>query len=143
MEKEDKKVFVAGYYDDRIFEGEFFDGMCLYDDKVNCYTLEEVLKLPFVEGVEQWFEENDEEEREFYRISDKEKIKAILDYTEYDEIAGVEYYETEEEAKNKLNYLLEKIHNIEEKIKTGKIVYKGQKQDEYGNFKEVYSLKED
>lgn len=135
-----KKVFVAGCYDNRIFKGNFFDGMCLYS-KADCYSLEEVLKLSFVENIEEWFEEN--EERAFREITEEEKINAILDYIQYDEIANIEYLETEEKALKRKNELLEEINDIEEKIKIGEIVYIGQKQDQYGNFRDVYKLKLD
>ena len=138
------KNFVAGYYDGRIFKGDFFDGMCLYDSKINCYSLEEVLKLPFVENVEEWFEEIDDDGRTFSEIPEKEKIKVILDYVEGDEIANVEYFETEEEAFKRKKELLEELNDIEEKIKAGEIVYVGQEQDQngyFGGYREVYEFK--
>ena len=44
------KLFVGGYYDMRIFKGECFDGKTLFRKDIKTYTLQEVLKLSFVEG---------------------------------------------------------------------------------------------
>lgn len=133
-----KKIFVGGYYDnDRIFEGYFNENITLFKN-VDCYTLEEALKLPFIEGVKEWFEETDIEERAFNEISDEEKIKAILTYISGDEIAELVYCETEEEARKIKQVDLDEIEEINKLISEGKMVYAGTKQDEYGNFKEVY-----
>lgn len=138
MRKEkSKKVFVGGRYDSRIFKGDFFNGMCLYDNKVDCYTLEETLNLPFIEGVVKWFNENDIEERNFNELSEQEKIEVILNYTQYDDIANIEYLGTEEEALKRKNELLSELNDIEEKIKTGEIVYTGQNTYEYRNLEEI------
>lgn len=130
------KNFVGGYYDDRIFKGEHFQGRTPFDKKIDCYTLEEVLNLPFVEGVKEWFEENDDYERDFDEIPEKEKINAILEYVEGDEIAGVLYFETEALAEEFKKDTLDEIKSDEENS-----VYIGKKQDQYGNFRDVYEYK--
>lgn len=127
------KNFVGGYYDDRIFKGEYFEGKTPFDKKIDCYTLEETLNLPFIEGVKEWFEENDDEERDFDEIVKEEKIKAILEYVESDEIAGLVYFETEEEAEKFKQDNLEEIKRAEENS-----IYIGKKQDQYGNYRDVY-----
>ena len=137
MCKENKKLFVGGYYDDRIFRGDYFDGKTPFNKNIDCYTLEEALKLPFVENVKEWFEETDIEERAFDEIPDEEKINTILNYIEGDEIAGLVYFETEEEAEKFKQDTLDEIKSNEENS-----VYVGQEQDQYGNFRDVYEFKE-
>lgn len=136
MERTERKVFVGGYYDDRIFRGEYFEGKTPFDKEINCYTLEEALKLPFVEGVKEWFEENSSDK--FYKISNEEKIKAILNYIENDEIASLIYFESEEVAEKYKKDTLKEIEKLEKEIK-----YIGKEQDERGVFREVYRQRKD
>lgn len=133
---ENLKLFVGGYYDDRIFEGERFESKTPFNKEINTYTLDEALKLPFVEGVIEWYEDlNDEETWE--ELSFEEKAKAIEKYMEGDEIAGMVYFETEEEAEKYKNDVIKEIEECEkESICTGQI------QDQYGCFRDVYEFRE-
>jgi len=130
----EKKLFVGGYYDDRIFEGEGFEGKTPFNKNIDTYTLTEVLNLGFVENVTEWFEEK--EEKEWNEATEQEKIKAIINYTESDEIAGVLYFETEEEAQNFKNEVVKEIEEIEQRVS-----YDGKRQDREGYFREVYIIK--
>lgn len=134
MRKENLKLFVGGYFDDRIFKGDWFDGKTPFNKDINTYTLDETLKLGFVEGVIEWFEENNE--REWDELSFDEKAKAIEKYEESDEIAGIVYFKTEEEAEKYKDEVIKEIEDIEkESICTGQI------QDKYGQFRDIYEHK--
>lgn len=134
MKKENLKLFIGGYFDDRIFKGEWFEGKTPFNKNINTYTLDEALKLEFMEGVIEWFEENNEEKWD--ELSFDEKAKAIEKYEESDEIAGIVYFETEEEAEKYKDEVIKEIENIEkESICTGQI------QDKYGHFRDVYEHK--
>lgn len=128
-----KKLFVGGYYNQRIFKGEVFDGKTPFNTDVCIYTLEEVLELGFIDKdyLIEWYELN--EEKKWDDATEKEKTKAVLDYTEGDEIAGLEYCDSEKEAEDYKNYILEDIKECEEKSE-----YFGTIQDQYGYFREVY-----
>lgn len=131
------KLFVGGYYDDRIFDGEYFEGTTQFNKEIDTYTLDEVLKLAFVENVVQWYEE--ENEKDFYLDTTfEEKAKAIEEYTCDDEIAGILYFETEEEAED---YKQKIIKEVEDKEKNA--VFVDKKQDKYGYWREVYVAKDD
>lgn len=127
-----KKLFVGGYYDDRIFNG--IEEKTPFSKCINTYTLEEVLKLGFVENVIEWHEEDDENER-WENISDNDKIDAILTYVENDEIAGLLYFETEDQAEKFKNDTIKEVEDLEKDIE-----YAGKQQDTYGNFREVYEI---
>lgn len=130
-----EKLFVGGYYDDRMFKGDYFDGKTPFGKNINTYTLEEVLQLGFVEPVREWFEEI--YEKEWDEATEEEKIEGILLYTQDDEIASLLYFDTEEEAENYKNQVIEEIEKLEQEIE-----YIGKEQDSYGNFREVYILKD-
>lgn len=49
MSKENLKLLVGGYFDDRIFEGEYFEGKTPFNSEIDTYTLEEAYKLGFCE----------------------------------------------------------------------------------------------
>lgn len=134
MKKEILKLFVGGYFDDRIFKGERFEGKTPFDKNINTYTLDEALQLGFVEGVIKWFEENNG--KEWDNLSFNEKANAIEKYEESDEIAGIVYFETEEETEKYKDEVIKEIENIEkESICTGQI------QDKYGHFRDIYEHK--
>ena len=120
--------FVGGYYDDRIFKGEEFDGKTPFGKDIDIYTLEEVLKLGFVENVKDIYD--------WEELSEQEKINAILDYTGSDEIAGLIWCENKEVAEKCKQEILEDVEELEKNIE-----YVGKEQDEYGIFREVYISK--
>lgn len=155
MGKNKLKLFVGGYYDARIFKGSHFDGKTPFGDSIDTYTLEEALKLSFVEGTKEWFEQEGEEwyeeefgkeyiENEYFGVdfdslTDEEKTQAILKYTSSDEIAGLEYFDTEEEAEKYRNEVLEEIEDSERNS-----IYCKQIRDNYcGCFRDVYVHKND
>lgn len=137
MKKENLKLFVGGYYTEEIFKGEQFEGMCFFDD-VDTYTLEEVLKVEFVdEAFLEWYEENFyEAEGNFNSLSFSDKVNYILEYVENDGIAGLTYFDTEEEAEA---YKNECIENLE--WAKNNSVYIGTELDKYGYFREIYEYK--
>lgn len=130
------KLFVGGYYDDRIFVGEFFEGKTHFSKDIDVYTLSEVLRLPFIENVTNVYEE--ESGREWEDLSEEEKIEAIMYYNSSDDISGLMYFETEEAALSCKNETLEELEYIENHLE-----YEGKKQDCYGFFRKVYSFKKE
>lgn len=131
---EDLKLFVGGYYDDRIFEGKEFEGKTPFSKNINTYTLSEVLELGFVEPVNEWFDEI--YEKEWDEIEDQERANAIIEYVDSDELAGLLYFNTEQESNRYRNDVINEIEELEKNIK-----YIGKQQDSYGNFKEVYTYR--
>lgn len=129
--KKELKLFVGGYYDDRIFVGEKFEGKTPFGKNIDIYTLSEALKLGFVEGVKEWFSE--ENEKDFDELDENEKIEAIINYTDGDEIAGILYFDNEEEASEYKASILKEIKDIELNSE-----YDGKTQDNQGNFRETY-----
>ena len=75
---------------------------------------------------------------DFDDFTDEEKKDLILNWTSTDEIAGLEYFETEEEAEKYKKGVLEEIKDAEDNS-----VYNGAIQDNYGHFREVYVYKDD
>lgn len=128
------KLFVGGYYDERIFIGDFFEEKTPFDKRIETYTLSEVLKLGFVEGVIGFYEENTQKNWE--EATEEDRIKAILKYTEGDEIAGLLYFETELEAEAYKNEVINELTDIESNVN-----YIGKQQDAYGYFREAYKYK--
>lgn len=122
-------LFVGGYYDGRIFDG--VEEKTPFSKEISIYTLEEVLKLGFVENVIEWYE--DKEELEWDEISEQEKTKAILAYVEYDEIAGLVYFDEKEKAEKYRNDVIKEIEELEKTYK-----YSEKVEDGYGNFREVW-----
>lgn len=92
-------VFVGGYYEKKNIGNE---ELKVFDD-IKIYNLEEALNLPFVEGIEEFyndrFEEPEDRTNEFYELSDEMLEKLIIEYVKYDEIATLYAFDTELEAK--------------------------------------------
>lgn len=92
-------VFVGGYYQKKNIGNE---ELKIFDD-IKIYNLEEALNLPFVEGIEEFyndkFEEPEDRTNEFYELSDEMLEKLIIEYVKYDEIATLYAFDTELEAK--------------------------------------------
>lgn len=130
----ESKLFVGGYYDDRIFVGDFFDGKTPFDKTIDTYTLSEVLKLAFVENVVDFY--NEKNEKDWEEATEEEKVKAIIDYVAGDEIAGLLYFATEGEAKLYKDEVIKEVEYIEKNSE-----YDGMQQDKYGYFREVYKYK--
>lgn len=128
------KLFVAGYYDEREFKDD--ERIRAFDKNIDTYTLEEVLKLGFVENVIADYEENYKEDygdKEWEELDYKDKVNFIVDYTESDELAKVYWFNTEEKAEEIKNEYLEELYQFEKEFK-----YSYQKQNEYGQFVEVW-----
>jgi hypothetical protein len=136
---------VGGYYDDREFKGEGFEGKTPWSLKtLNIYNVEEALKLGFCSSVDEYYENNKlEEDKEWDELTEQEKAKIIEDYTSDDEIAGLEIFEDEKKALEYYESHLEECQEIENDIKTGRIIYMGTKQDREGFYVETYTLKEE
>lgn len=128
-------LFVGGYYDDRIFEGDYFDGKTPFSKDIKCYSMEEVLKLGFVEPVIEYFEENTGKDWILDATID-EKINAIMQYTDSDEIAGLVYFDNESDAEKYIECTLSEIRDCEANSE-----YYRQIQDDYGCFRDVYVFK--
>lgn len=137
-EKLKLKLFVGGYYDDRIFEGEEFDGKTPFNKDIDTYTYDEVLKLGFVEPVKELDFYLDEllYERKWNDLSIEEQIESIIEYVSTDSIAGLLFFDTEEKANKYKEEVLKELNIIEENIE-----YVGKQQDDEGYFREVYKLK--
>lgn len=131
-----KKLFVGGYYDDRIFEDERFEGKTPFGKDIDTYTLDEALRLPFIEPIKEWYEEVCDQDWE--SITEQEKIKAIEKYVEGDEIAGLVYFGTEEDAEKYKQEVLQEIKEIEDQVE-----YVEKEQDGSGYYHDVYKLKEE
>lgn len=131
---ENKKLFIVGYYDTRIFEGEYFYGKTNFNKNIEVYSLSEVLKLPLIENVEEWVK--DTYDKEFESLPYNDKVSMVMEYTDGDELGLAVYFFTEEEA---LQYKQDIIKEVEEAERDS--IYIGKKQDEYGYFREVYRYK--
>lgn len=132
MKNQELKLFVGGYYDSRIFEGEQFEGKTPFDKNIDTYTLSESLNLGFTgEGFVDWFEGKGG--KEWSKTTYEEKINALLEYTATDETSGLIHFKTEKEAEDYKNKVLEEIEDIE-KI----AIYNGKRQDRSGYFREIY-----
>ena len=129
--------FVGGYYDDRIFENELYS-VNLYDKKMlSIYTLREVLKLGFMEGVIDCYTfDKKESEKDFCELTEEEKAKVILDYIKDDELAGLKAFNNLNSAVSYLKECLDDIKDVESNYEFSELI-----QDEYGNFREKYILK--
>jgi len=129
-----KKLFVGGYYDTSIYTGESFEGKTPFDDKIDVYSLEELLESNYVESIDEWYQ--DEYEEDFFELSDKEKIKAVLEYIETDEISGLLYFKTEAAA---IKFKEETLEEFEE-IKNERVFIKRSK-DKEGFYQDEYISK--
>ena len=103
---ENKKLFVGGYYieDIREYEHEVFT-------EPKLYTMEEVIKLPFVEPMIEEFKNKNKVE--FGDLKFELQKDMIIDYVYDDEIAGLNFCDTEEEAKEELKEALENLEEIQ------------------------------
>lgn len=135
MLKEKLKLFVGEYYDDRIFEGEYFEGNTPFNNKIHTYTLEEVLKLAFVENVVDEYNERAEwqELPNWDELTFEEKAKEIEEYTASDDIAGVLCFDTEDKAAKYKQNVLNELKELEKEIE-----YSHAEQDREGCYRKVY-----
>ncbi|MCI5702389.1 MAG: hypothetical protein MR265_00120, partial [Erysipelotrichaceae bacterium] len=73
-------VFVGGYYQEKNIGNEKIK---VFND-IKVYSMEEALNLPFVEGIEEFyndrFEEPEDRTNEFYELSDEQLAKLIVEY---------------------------------------------------------------
>ena len=113
MGKENLKLFVGGYYDNRRFKGDFYDGKTPFDKNIDTYTLEESLNLGFVAPVIEWFEDN--HDKSWDEATFEEKAKAITDYTTYGDINEILllYFPTEEKAEKYKQEVLDELARLE------------------------------
>ena len=119
----EKKLLVGGYLDDRIFRAD--EDILLYDKDIDCYTVEEALKLGFMSGIEEFYYEDFKKgtDLEFFELSNKEKLEIILKFVEDDEIANLEYFDTEEKALARKNEELSLINEYNQLVDSGKFTY--------------------
>lgn len=105
--------FVGGYYEKKIINEE---ELKVFDD-IKIYNLEEALNLPFVEGVEDFynnkFEEPEDRTNEFYELSDKELTKLIIDYVKDDESATLYAFDSLDKAKEFIDNYKASIENTD------------------------------
>lgn len=131
--------FVGGYYDKRIFEDEegFYYGCTPFSNDIDIYTLEEVIKLPFVESVIEWYEDNKEDEEECWDdLTENKKAELIIEYVDTDDIAALVYFDDDIKAQQ---YKQQVLKEILEKERMS--IFIGNRQDQYGNYNEVYMYK--
>lgn len=130
-----KKYLVGGYYDKRIFKG--IDVKTPFGKDIGIYDLEEALKLPFVEPVIEYYNDyKNDDELEWDKLSESEKIEFIESYTEGDEIAGLVAFKTLEEAVKYLKDVLKQINELEEEYE-----FSYKEEDDYGRYNSVYEKK--
>ena len=128
-----RKYLVGGYYDKRIFKG--IDEKTPFGKDISIYDLEEVLKLPFLDSViEDYNDYKNDDEVEWDKLNESEKIEFIERYTEDDEIAGLVAFKTLEEAVEYVKDVLKQINELEEEYEFS---YK-----EEDNYNPVYEEKE-
>ena len=108
------KILVGGYYDDRIFKGEEFLGKTRFSKDIEVYTVDEALKLDFVSGVEENYNEN--HSKDWDSLDYRQKAIEIESYMRDDEIAGMKCFETRKDALDFKNETLKEIEEIEKKI---------------------------
>lgn len=130
-----KKYLVGGYYDERIFKG--IDEKTPFRKDISIYDSEEALKLPFVEPVIEYYNDyKNDDELEWDKLSESEKIEFIESYTEGDEIAGLVAFKTLEEAVKYLKDVLKQINELEEEYE-----FSYKEEDDYGRYNSVYEKK--
>ncbi|MCB2360158.1 hypothetical protein [Clostridium estertheticum] len=138
MKTEELKLFVGGYLDYRKFDSNYFQGKMPFNRSIQTYKMSEVLKLMFVrDGISKWYTDNNEN-TEFNTLTDNEKIKVIINYTYEKETTRLLHFETEQEALNYKNDRIKELEFIENNS-----TYVGTEQDEYGHFREVYTVIEE
>ena len=129
------KYLVGGYYDDRIFEGT--EEIRTFGKDIGIYTLESALKLGFVDGVIEYYEEEKKDnELEWDDLTNERKIEVILEYTRDDEKAGLVEFDTLKEATNYLKDSLLELLKLEKEYE-----YTGQKHGSYMSPIYVYKKK--
>lgn len=105
--------FVGGYYEKKIINEE---ELKVFDD-IKIYNLEEALNLPFVEGVEDFynekFEESEDRTNEFYELSDEQLAKLIIDYVKDDESATLYAFDSIDKAKEFIDDYKASIENTD------------------------------
>jgi len=132
----DKKLFVGGYYDDRIFLDESFAGKTAFNKTIDTYTFDEVLKLAFIENVKENFDEKCDITK-WDDLSMAQQIIEICDYAQTDAIAGLTYCANEAFAEGYKNEVLDEILDIE-----CETYYSHLEQDAQGNFNQVWILEQ-
>ena len=105
MEK--KEIYlVGGYFKDKeIIDAIEINHNIVYTNfaEVNSYTVEEALKLPFVEGIEEYYKDKYGTDKDFYMdLTELGQAKIIEEYVESDEIATLKLFTDEIEAKEYL-----------------------------------------
>lgn len=130
-----KKYLVGGYYDKRIFKG--IDEKTPFGKDISIYDLEGALKLAFVEPVIEYYNDyKDDDEVEWDKLNESEKIEFIERYTEDDEIAGLIAFKTLEEAVEYVKDVLKQINELEEEYE-----FSYNEEDDYGRYNPVYEKK--
>ena len=132
-----KKYLVGGYYDNRIFEG--IDVKTPFGKDIGIYDLEEALKLELLDSVIEDYNNiyKSDDDVEWDKLNESEKIEFIEWYTEGDEIAGLVAFETLEEAVKYVKNVLKEINELEEEYE-----YSYSEEDNYGRYHQVYEEKE-
>lgn len=98
---ETEKVFIAGYTEKVHTNEEIIE---VYIDP-NAYTIDEVLELGFMSSFFAWMKENHGiDEDAFEKLPFYKKAEMIYKYEEFDEIARIEVFANEEDAKEYLDY---------------------------------------
>ncbi len=105
--------FVGGYYDSRVSDNDCFEGMTPFRKDVGVYTIEEALKLPFLERIKEWFK--DRFGKEWKLATEDEMIRAIEGFSVSEDIAALFYFDTEEKARKYQQEILKEIEEIERK----------------------------
>ena len=110
--------FVGGYYkDEEVLKVLEKAGTYTSFENVGLYTLEEALKLPFVDGIVEYYKDKYGEDRDFYMdLTKEEQAKIVTEYVDSDELATVRMF-TDLEKANKYK------EEIEEFIKEDKVYY--------------------
>lgn len=124
-------LFVGGYYDDRKFKGQMYVGKTVFSKSIDTYTLEQVLKLGFVQNVISWYEEF--EGKSWASASEQEKIRAIIYYADNDDTAGLLYFKRAQDAIEFKNDVIAEIECLEKES-----VFLETETDRNGYTKEVY-----
>ena len=76
-------------------------------------------------GIEEFYYEDFKKgtDLEFFELSNKEKLEIILKFVEDDEIANLEYFDTEEKALARKNEELSLINEYNQLVDSGKFTY--------------------
>lgn len=117
MEKE--FYFVGGYYkDEEVLKVLEKTGTYTSFENVGLYTLEEALKLPFVDGVAEYYKDKYGTEKDFYMdLTGLERAEVIEEYVKGDELATLKLFTDEIEAK-------EYLEDEQDSIKRDEVVYR-------------------